>query len=36
MLQSASTHPMVAVSDLPRAREFYEKTLGLVQADDRS
>ena len=36
MLGSASTHPMVAVSDLPRAREFYEGTLGLVPSDERS
>ena len=36
MLQAASTHPMVAVSDLARARDFYEGRLGLVASDERS
>jgi catechol 2,3-dioxygenase-like lactoylglutathione lyase family enzyme len=35
-LETASTHPMVAVSDLARAREFYEGTLGLIASDFRS
>jgi catechol 2,3-dioxygenase-like lactoylglutathione lyase family enzyme len=28
--QSASTHAMIAVKDLDRAKEFYSGTLGLV------
>jgi catechol 2,3-dioxygenase-like lactoylglutathione lyase family enzyme len=33
MLASASTHTMIAVSDLGRADEFYRATLGLTVAD---
>jgi len=35
MLQSASTHTMIAVSDLEVAREFYGAKLGLTASDDR-
>jgi catechol 2,3-dioxygenase-like lactoylglutathione lyase family enzyme len=28
--QSASAHPMIAVADLDRAKEFHSGTLGLV------
>lgn len=33
--QSASTHAMVAVKDLDRAKEFYSGTLGLVLYEER-
>ncbi len=33
--QSASTHPMVAVRDLDRAKEFYSDMLGLVPFEER-
>jgi catechol 2,3-dioxygenase-like lactoylglutathione lyase family enzyme len=33
--QSASTHAMVAVKDLDRAKEFYSGTLGLVPFEER-
>jgi catechol 2,3-dioxygenase-like lactoylglutathione lyase family enzyme len=35
MLESASTHAMIAVSDLDVAKEFYGGKLGLRRADDR-
>jgi catechol 2,3-dioxygenase-like lactoylglutathione lyase family enzyme len=35
MLESASTHAMIAVSDLDVAREFYGGKLGLTASDDR-
>lgn len=35
MLESASTHAMIAVSDLDAAREFYGGKLGLTAGDDR-
>jgi catechol 2,3-dioxygenase-like lactoylglutathione lyase family enzyme len=35
MLQSASTHTMIAVQDLGRAKEFYGGTLGLAASDER-
>jgi catechol 2,3-dioxygenase-like lactoylglutathione lyase family enzyme len=35
MLDSASTHAMIAVKDLSRAKEFYGGTLGLTTADER-
>jgi catechol 2,3-dioxygenase-like lactoylglutathione lyase family enzyme len=35
MLESASTHAMIAVSDIDVAREFYGVTLGLKAGDDR-
>jgi catechol 2,3-dioxygenase-like lactoylglutathione lyase family enzyme len=35
MLESASTHTMIAVRDLDRAKEFYGGTLGLVATDER-
>ncbi|HEX2309043.1 MAG TPA: VOC family protein [Jatrophihabitantaceae bacterium] len=34
--QSASTHAMIAVEDLDRAKEFYSGTLGLVPWDERA
>jgi len=36
MLDSASTHAMIAVKDLDRAKEFYGGRLGLAAADERS
>jgi catechol 2,3-dioxygenase-like lactoylglutathione lyase family enzyme len=35
MLESASTHTMIAVADLSRAREFYTGVLGLTPSDER-
>jgi catechol 2,3-dioxygenase-like lactoylglutathione lyase family enzyme len=35
MLSSASTHAMIAVSDIDAAKEFYTGKLGLTAADDR-
>ncbi len=34
--QSASTHAMIAVKDLDRAKEFYSGTLGLVPYEERA
>lgn len=34
MLESASTHPMIAVKDLSLAKEFYTGTLGLKASDE--
>lgn len=34
--QSASAHPMIAVTDLDRAKEFYSGTLGLVPWEERA
>jgi catechol 2,3-dioxygenase-like lactoylglutathione lyase family enzyme len=34
MLDSASTHAMIAVKDLGRAKEFYGGPLGLTAADE--
>jgi catechol 2,3-dioxygenase-like lactoylglutathione lyase family enzyme len=34
--QSASAHPMIAVADLDRAKEFYSGTLGLVPWEERA
>ena len=36
MFESATAHATVAVSDLDRARKFYEGTLGLKVKDERS
>src|SRR2546430_17558219 len=36
MLESATAVPTIAVSDLDRARKFYEETLGLKVIDERS
>jgi catechol 2,3-dioxygenase-like lactoylglutathione lyase family enzyme len=36
MFESASTHTMIAVRDLARAKEFYGGTLGLKPFDGRS
>jgi catechol 2,3-dioxygenase-like lactoylglutathione lyase family enzyme len=36
MLGSASTHTMIAVRDVDRAKAFYSGTLGLTVADDRA
>jgi catechol 2,3-dioxygenase-like lactoylglutathione lyase family enzyme len=36
MLESASTHAMIAVSDLDVAKEFYGAKLGLTPSDNRS
>jgi len=36
LLNKASAHATVAVSDLGRARKFYEETLGLKAMDERS
>ena len=36
MLDLASTHTMIAVRDLDRAKAFYSGALGLTVADDRS
>jgi hypothetical protein len=35
MLESASTHTMIAVKDLSRARGFYTGVLGLTPSDER-
>jgi catechol 2,3-dioxygenase-like lactoylglutathione lyase family enzyme len=35
MLESASTHPMIAVKDLDVAKQFYGVTLGLTPSDER-
>jgi catechol 2,3-dioxygenase-like lactoylglutathione lyase family enzyme len=35
-LDSASTHTMIAVRDLDRAKAFYSGALGLTVGDDRS
>ena len=35
MLESASTHTMITVKDLDRAKAFYTGTLGLSIADER-
>ena len=34
MLGKADATPMLAVTDLDRARKFYEETLGLAEVDD--
>ena len=34
MLGKSDATPMIAVSDLDRARKFYEETLGLSEVDD--
>src|SRR6266699_1452071 len=36
MFESATAHATIAVSDLDRARKFYEDTLGFKVKDDRS
>src|SRR6266487_4939910 len=36
MFETATHHATVAVSDLDRARKFYEGTLGLEVRDERS
>jgi catechol 2,3-dioxygenase-like lactoylglutathione lyase family enzyme len=36
MFESATAHATIAVSDLDRARKFYEGTLGFKVKDDRS
>jgi catechol 2,3-dioxygenase-like lactoylglutathione lyase family enzyme len=36
MFESATAHATVAVSDLERARKFYEGTLGFEAMDERS
>jgi catechol 2,3-dioxygenase-like lactoylglutathione lyase family enzyme len=36
MFESATTHATIAVSDLGRARKFYEDTLGLKVFEERS
>lgn len=36
MLESATTHAAIPVSDLDRARRFYEGTLGLKSGEERS
>ena len=36
MLESATSHATVAVSDIGRARKFYEETLGFKPMDERS
>jgi predicted enzyme related to lactoylglutathione lyase len=35
VLESASTHAMIAVKDLGRAKQFYSGTLGLTASDER-
>lgn len=35
LLESATTHASIAVSDMSRARKFYEGTLGLKVKDER-
>ena len=34
-MESASTHTMIAVSDLLRAKDFYSGRLGLTASDER-
>src|SRR5437870_4782229 len=36
MLENATAHATIAVSDLDRAKKFYEDTLGLKRIDERS
>ena len=36
MFESATAHATVAVSDIDRAKTFYEETLGLEAIDERS
>jgi catechol 2,3-dioxygenase-like lactoylglutathione lyase family enzyme len=36
MFESASSHATIAVTDLSRARKFYEEALGLKLLDERS
>jgi catechol 2,3-dioxygenase-like lactoylglutathione lyase family enzyme len=36
MFESADAHATIAVSDLDRAKKFYEGTLGLKSIDERS
>jgi catechol 2,3-dioxygenase-like lactoylglutathione lyase family enzyme len=36
MFETATAHATIAVSDLDRARKFYEGTLGFKVKDDRS
>jgi catechol 2,3-dioxygenase-like lactoylglutathione lyase family enzyme len=36
MLESATTHATIAVTDLDRAKQFYGGTLGLAQKEERS
>lgn len=36
MLESATAHATIAVTDLERARKFYEGTLGFKPMDERS
>lgn len=36
MLENATAHATIAVSDLDRARRFYEDTLGLKAREERS
>src|SRR2546426_7703641 len=36
MLESSNAVPTIAVSDLGRARKFYEETLGLKTFDERA
>jgi catechol 2,3-dioxygenase-like lactoylglutathione lyase family enzyme len=36
MFESATSHATIAVSDLDRARKFYEETLGMKVVDERS
>jgi catechol 2,3-dioxygenase-like lactoylglutathione lyase family enzyme len=36
MFESATSHATIAVSDLDRAKKFYEGTLGLKVLDERS
>ncbi|MBA3552677.1 MAG: VOC family protein [Actinobacteria bacterium] len=36
MLESATAHATIAVTDLERARKFYEGTLGLKPMEERS
>jgi predicted enzyme related to lactoylglutathione lyase len=35
MLESASTHPMIAVKDLDVAKQFYGVTVGLTPSEER-
>jgi len=36
VLESASTHTMIAVKDIGRAKEFYSEKLGLETSDERA
>jgi len=36
LFETARAHATIAVSDLDRAKKFYEGTLGLKQVDERS